>query len=177
MIVQHTNGNSYLFINNRVFVSTYNETTNTVLTVELDLSLPLTDWEKEQIKLNIGDIIPDGYIYKVAVHSYGSHYLTSSDSLKQAVDLANEYNEDNGFANIITNNPNVDIHPLNGGIVYYSQEIDKLVYPYYYEELEGKVLVNSYSDMSSPSYSMEEIEDMQNESELNSLEGESPEGY
>ena len=177
MIVQHTNGNSYLFINNRVFVSTYNETTNTVLTVELDLSLPLTDWEKEQIKLNIGDIIPDGYIYKVAVHSYGNSYLTLFDSLKQAIDFANEYNEDNGFADIITNNPNVDIPPLNGGVVYYSQEIDKLLFPYYCKDLEGKVLVNSYSSMSSPSYSREEIENMQNEYGLNSLEGESLEDY
>ena len=49
MIVQHPNGNSYLFIDNRVFVSAYNETTNSVITVELDLSLPLNEWEKEQI--------------------------------------------------------------------------------------------------------------------------------
>ena len=49
MIVQHPNGNSYLFIDNRVFVSAHNETTNSVITVELNLSLPLNDWEKEQI--------------------------------------------------------------------------------------------------------------------------------
>lgn len=49
MIVQHPNGNSYLFIDNRVFVSSYYEKTNSVITVELDLSLPLNDWEKEQI--------------------------------------------------------------------------------------------------------------------------------
>ena len=49
MIVQHPNGNSYLFIDNRVFVSAYNEITRTVITVELDLSLDLSDWEKEQI--------------------------------------------------------------------------------------------------------------------------------
>lgn len=49
MIVQHSNGNSYLFIDNRVFVSAYNETTNSVITVELDLTLPLNDWEKKQI--------------------------------------------------------------------------------------------------------------------------------
>lgn len=49
MIVQHPNGNSYLFIDNRVFVSAYNETTNSVITVELDIHNDLNDWEKEQI--------------------------------------------------------------------------------------------------------------------------------
>lgn len=49
MVVQHSNGNSYLFIDNRVFVSAYNETTKSVITVELDLTLPLTDWEQEQV--------------------------------------------------------------------------------------------------------------------------------
>jgi len=49
MIVQHTNGNSYLFIDNRIFVSAYNETTKSVITVELNINGELNDWEKEQI--------------------------------------------------------------------------------------------------------------------------------
>jgi len=74
MIVQHPNGNSYLFIDNKVFVSSYNETTKTVITVQLDLSLPLNDWEKEQIAKQpnhecnnqscySGDVVPFGEVY------------------------------------------------------------------------------------------------------------------
>ena len=129
MIVQNPNGSSYLFIDNRVFVSAYNETTQAVTTVELDLSSSLTDWEKEQIKLQIGDIFPDGYIYKVVVHSYGSHKCTSFDTLYYALKRANWYNEDNGFAHLYTNNPNVNTI-LESGSVYYLEDFDKLVYPY-----------------------------------------------
>lgn len=50
MIIQNPNGNSYLFIDNKVFVSSYNETTKSVITVKLDLSSSLNDWEKKQIK-------------------------------------------------------------------------------------------------------------------------------
>ena len=49
MIVQHPNGNSYLFIDNRIFVSSYNEAANAVITVELNIHGDLNDWEKEQI--------------------------------------------------------------------------------------------------------------------------------
>lgn len=131
MIVQNPNGSSYLFIDNRVFVSAYNETTNTVITVELNLSLSnnLTDWEKEQIKLNFGDILPDGYIYKVVVHSFGNHRCIPFDNLKSATDYANRFNEDNGFAYLYTNNPNVDTI-LESGSVYYLEDFDKLVYPF-----------------------------------------------
>jgi len=51
MIVQHPNGNSYIFVSNRVFVSSYSEDIKSLITIELDLSLPLNDWEKEQISL------------------------------------------------------------------------------------------------------------------------------
>lgn len=162
MIVQHSNGNSYLFIDNRVFVSAYNETTKSVISVELDLSLPLNDWEKEQIKLHIGDILPDGYIYKVVIHSYGSHSCISYNNLKNALDCANEYYEDNGFANLFTNNPNVDT-VLSGGTVYYLEDFDKLVYPY--NNHDCKVLCNSHSTLM-----MQYYEDLQNECELNGLE-------
>jgi hypothetical protein len=171
MIVQHPNGNSYLFIDNRVFVSAYNETTKSVISVELDLSLPLNDWEKEQIKLHIGDIIPDGYIYKVVIHSYGSHSCTLFDNLKKAVDCANEYCEDNGFANLFTNNPNVDT-VLNGGTVYYLEDFDKLVYPY--NLYDCKILCNSHSTLMMQYY--EDLQDLQNECELNGLENQTYEG-
>lgn len=176
MIVQHPNGNSYLFIDNRVFVSAYNETTNSVITVELDLSLPLNDWEKEQIKLHIGDILPDGYIYKVVIHSYGSHSCTTFVNLKEALDKANEYYEDNGFANLFTNNPNVDT-VLNGGTVYYLENFNKLVYPY--DLHDCKVLCNSYSALSYDNYCEEDaplsLEDMEALSQLNTLENQSNE--
>jgi hypothetical protein len=175
MIVQHPNGNSYLFIDNRVFVSAYNETTNSVITVELDLSLPLNNWEKEQIKLHIGDILPDGYIYKVVIHSYGSHDCISYNNLKKAVDCANEYCEDNGFADLYTNNPNVNT-VLNGGTVYYLEDFDKLVYPY--NLYDCKILCNSYSTSMMQYYEENEIltlEDMEAESQLNALESESTE--
>lgn len=129
MIVQHSNGSSYLFINNRVFVSRYSKIKNSVVSTELDLSLPLNNWEKEQIKKNIGDILPDGYIYKVVVHAYGSHNITDFNNLKNAIDYANEYMEDNGFANMYTNNINIDT-TLRGGNVYYLEDFSKLVYPY-----------------------------------------------
>ena len=48
-IIQHPNGDSYLFIDNKVFVSTYHELSKSVVTVQLDLSKGLNDWEKEQI--------------------------------------------------------------------------------------------------------------------------------
>jgi len=168
MIVQHPNGNSYLFIDNRVFVSAYNETTKSVISVELDLSLPLNDWEKEQIKLHIGDIIPDDYIYKVVIHSYGSHSCISYNNLKNALDCANEYYEDNGFANLFTNNPNVNT-VLNGGTVYYLEDFDKLIYPY--NNHDCKVLCNSHSTLM-----MQYYEDLQNECELNGLENQTYEG-
>ncbi|MEI6797869.1 MAG: hypothetical protein WCO04_01475 [Pseudomonadota bacterium] len=163
MIVQHPNGNSYLFIDNRVFVSAYNETTKSVISVKLDLSLPLNDWEKEQIKLHIGDILPDGYIYKVVIHSYGSHDCISYNNLKNALDCANEYNEDNGFADLYTNNPNVDT-VLSGGTVYYLEDFDKLVYPY--NNHDCKVLCNSYSTLAY----MKNIDKEEAQSQLNGLE-------
>jgi hypothetical protein len=167
MILQHPNGNSYLFIDNRVFVSAYNETTKSVISVELDLSLPLNNWEKEQIKLHIGDIIPDSYIYKVVIHSYGSHSCISYNNLKNALDCANEYYEDNGFANLFTNNPNVNT-VLSGGTVYYLEDFDKLVYPYNLDDC--KILCNSHSTLMVQYY-----EDLQNECELNGLENQSNE--
>lgn len=81
MVVQHPNGNSYLFIDNRVFVSTYNKTTNSVITTELDLSLPLNEWEKEQISkqpkhdcLNISN-----GCYSTEQVSFGKTYCTACD--------------------------------------------------------------------------------------------------
>lgn len=145
MVVQHPNGNSYLFINDRVFASTYNEVTSSVITVELDLSLPLNDWEKEQIKIHIGDILPDGFWYKVVIHSYGGHHIADFDNLKEAVDSANLYYEDNGFADLYTNNANVNLtDPLYSGCVYYLEDYSELQYPYPTPS-NAKVLLHSYS--------------------------------
>jgi len=148
MVVQHPNGNSYLFINNRVFVSAYNETTNSVITVELTLT-NLNDWEKKQVLKHIGNIIPDGFKYCVTVHSYGSHYRAFYDNYKEAQDFANEFNEGNGFADIFTNNPNIiDSTPLQGGKVYYLENLDSLEYPYHAPE-GAKLLkcsMSSYHD-------------------------------
>jgi hypothetical protein len=148
MIVQHPNGNSYLFINNRVFVSAYNEASNSVITVELALN-NLNAWEKEQVLKHIGNIFPDGFKYCVAVHSYGSHHRAPFDNYKEAQDYANEYYEENGFAHIFTNNPNIiDPSPLNGGEIYYLENIDLLEYPYHAPD-SAKLLrasINSYHD-------------------------------
>lgn len=119
MTAQHPNGSSYLFIDNRVFVSKYNETSKQVVTNELNLKQDsLTDWEIEQITNHIGLIFPDGFKYVVCIHSYGSHHKVMYDNLKEACDLANEYHEDNGFACLFTNNRNVNVR-LSGGEVYY----------------------------------------------------------
>jgi hypothetical protein len=144
MIIQHPNGNSYLFINNRVFVSAFNETTSSVITVELDLSLPLTEWEKEQINIHIGSILPDGFWYKVVIHSYGRHSIIAFNNLQKALDYANRYYEDNGYAHLYTNNPNVN-NILSGGCVYYLEDYNKLQYPYSTPS-EAKLLVDSYSN-------------------------------
>lgn len=86
MIVQHPNGNSYLFIDNKVFVSAYNETTKSVITVQLDLSLPLNDWEKEQIAKQPGHICNNAtgcYSYDVP---FGELYCSSCNAHFEMLD-------------------------------------------------------------------------------------------
>ena len=92
MIVQHPNGNSYLFIDNRVFISAYNEITNSVITVELDLSLPLNDWEKEQIakQPNHKCNNPSCYSYDVP---FGELYCSSCNAHFEMLDKYTFENE------------------------------------------------------------------------------------
>jgi hypothetical protein len=126
MIEQHSNGNSYLFIDNRVFVSQYDETIKQVITKELNLRHDsLTDWEIEKIIKHIGFIFPDGFRYVVCIHSYGSHLKCTYDNLKEACDEANYYYEDNGYAYLFTNNKNVNVR-LSGGGVYYHPNPDQV---------------------------------------------------
>lgn len=92
MIVQHPNGNSYLFIDNRVFVSAYNETTKSVITIQLDLSLDLTDWEKEQItkQPNHQCSNPSCYSYDVP---FGEIFCSSCNAHFEMLDKAALENE------------------------------------------------------------------------------------
>lgn len=86
MIVQHPNGNSYLFIDNKVFVSAYNETTKSVITVQLDLSLPLNDWEKEQIALQPTHECNNTICYSFEEVPFGELYCSSCNAHFQMLD-------------------------------------------------------------------------------------------
>ena len=146
MIVQHQNGNSYLFVDDRVFVSSCNVITGCVTTCELDLSSPiaLSKWELEQIKTHIGEIFPDGFKYWVAIHSFGNHNLFKHDTLKKAQDQANHFYEDNGFAHMFTDNPDVDI-ALSGGYVFYLTNFESLSHPFYAPK-EAKKICESLNE-------------------------------
>jgi hypothetical protein len=100
----------------------------------------------------------DGFDYVVCVHSYGSHYKSKFNNLHAALELTNEYYQDNGFAHLFTNNPNVKIR-LQSGDVYFIQDTSIINA---YDHPEGAVDVNAE-------------EDLQNECELNSLENQSNE--
>lgn len=100
----------------------------------------------------------DGFEYVVCVHSYGSHYKSEFNNLHAALELTGEYYQDNGFAHLYTNNPNVKIR-LQSGDVYFIQDTANISA---YTHPEDAVNVNAE-------------EDLQNESELNSLENQSNE--
>jgi hypothetical protein len=71
MIVQHPNGNSYIFVSNRVFVSSYSEDIKSLITIELDLSLPLTEWERYQMSDQPKHECETPYCYSGAVVPFG----------------------------------------------------------------------------------------------------------
>ena len=144
MIEQHPNGSSYLFIDNRVFVSQYDETVKQVITKELNLRHDsLSTWEIEKITEHIGLIFPDGFRYVVCIHAYGSHCKSTYNNLKEACDEANEYYEDNGYAHLFTNNKNVNVR-LSGGDVYYHPN-PELISPYAHPE--DAVELNPINDL------------------------------
>lgn len=119
-IIQDFNGNSYIFVGKNAFKSSYDDNTKAVVSKPLEFNDQLNEWEKEQVLKHIGPVFPDGFTYSVIVHSYGYAYNYKYNNLFDAENLANEYYEDNGYAQILTNNP--DISPdivLSGGNVYY----------------------------------------------------------
>ena len=71
--------------------------------------------EKAKLEYALDDInhqiynYKDGFQYVVCVHSYGTHYKQEFNNFYAAFDLTNEYHEDNGFANLFTNNPDLKI--------------------------------------------------------------------
>ena len=67
----------------------------------------------------------DKFKYAVVVHSYGSHNKYEFNNFESAKDLANQYYEDNGYAHIFTNNPNIK-EKLNGGNVYFILDVDSV---------------------------------------------------
>ena len=100
----------------------------------------------------------DGFEYVVCVHSYGRHWKESFNNLNAALMLTDEYYEDNGFAHLYTNNPNVKIR-LQSGDVYFIEDTSN---------------VSPYSHPENAFYVHTE-EDLKNECELNSLENQSNE--
>lgn len=101
----------------------------------------------------------DGFEYVVCVHSYGSHWKERFNNLDSALILTNEYYEDNGFAHLYTNNPNVKIR-LQGGDVYFIEDTSKINA---FKHPENAVIV--YTE-----------EDLKNECDLNSFENQGYEG-
>jgi hypothetical protein len=99
----------------------------------------------------------DGFEYVVCINSYGSHYKQSFNNLHSALDVANKYYEDNGFAYLYTNNPNVKVR-LSGGDVYFIKDTTSVSA---YTHPNDSILLQpeKYSE-----------EDLKNESELNSFE-------
>jgi len=95
----------------------------------------------------------DGFNYVVCVHSYGSHYKSEFNNLHAAMELTNEYYQDNGFAHLFTNNPDVKIR-LQSGDVYFIQDTS---------------IISAY-DHPKNAINVNAEEDLQNESELNSFE-------
>lgn len=121
----------------------------------------------------------DGFKYIVIIHSYGSHSKREFNNLYLATELANEYYEDNGFANIYTNNKDAKSDPLSGGCIYYVEDISTVSA---YNNPVGAIMlvesVNSAMMRDYYNYPTEEDfsqEDLMNESELNALENQSPE--
>jgi len=93
MIVQHPNGNSYLFINNRMFVSAYNETTKSVITVELNIHGELNDWEKEQLvqlPTHLCNNVYNGNCCSQEELIFGEKYCSSCNAYYEMMDKAIE---------------------------------------------------------------------------------------
>ena len=68
----------------------------------------------------------DGYKYVVLVFSYGSKSKHEFTNIHAADNLRNEYNQDNGFAHLYTNNPNIkDVNHISGN-TYYIDDISKV---------------------------------------------------
>ena len=98
----------------------------------------------------------DGFDYIVCVHSYGSHSKYKFNNLYAAIELTNDYYQDNGFANLFTNNPNVKIR-LNSGEVYFIENTSEISA---YSHPENAVNVNQIEqDDESQEYSWEDDED------------------
>ena len=94
MIVQHPNGNSYIFVSNRVFVSSYSENIKSLITIELNLSLPLTEWEKEQISLQPMHECENPFCYTGRIVPFGELICSScNESYTEMYDNRfNKYN-------------------------------------------------------------------------------------
>lgn len=166
------NGVQTLILKRDIIANFPNET----MEIAHDISLEevLKDLLKKQSELNseLGSITnqinsyKDGFDYVVCVHSYGSHNKYKFNNLYAALELTNDYNQDNGFAHLFTNNPNVKIRLYSGDVFFIenTSEISAYNHP------KNAVIV--YADEDLNEYSQE---DLQNESDLNSLENQSNE--
>jgi hypothetical protein len=105
--------------------------------------------EKEnKLTLELNDIVSkinaykDGYKYIVCFHSYGNHWketFTNYNSAKKATD---EYYQDNGYAHLFTNNPNVSAY-LQSGNVYFIEDIIRVSC---YSHPEEAISMSEYQD-------------------------------
>ncbi len=83
---------------------------------------------KQRDKLNAQiEAYDDGFKYVVVVSSYGSRHKVYTTNFFKAKEEANEYYDDNGNANIYTNNPNA-IASLSSGHVYFLEDLNQLSY-------------------------------------------------
>lgn len=92
----------------------------------------------------------DGFKYVVVIHSYGSHYKTHHNNHITAIEMANEYYQDNGFADIYTNNKDFPETCLLGGNIYYYEDIDNI--SQYKHPEDSVILWNMYNPYEEYDY-------------------------
>lgn len=97
----------------------------------------LKDLEVAQIQIenaykkryNIQDalnkLLLDEFFYIVRANTYGRIKQYPFNNLKSAIEFANKYNEDNGFADILTNNKNANIYQLDAGWYYFVNTLEE----------------------------------------------------
>jgi hypothetical protein len=81
--------------------------------------------KRYNIENALNELLVDNFFYIVRVNTYGRIKRQSFNNLKSAIEFANAYHEDNGFADILTNNKNANIYQLNAGSYYFVNAIEE----------------------------------------------------